>query len=63
MVGCSLGHARLWFTLGFGIVNEVYYPRVDIPQIRNLGFIEIRSRPPLGIAKAAPLKHKSAAFR
>ena len=39
MVGCSLGHARLWFTLGFGIVNEVYYPRVDIPQIRDLGFI------------------------
>src|SRR6185437_887857 len=39
MVGCSLGHARLWFTLGFGIVNEVYYPRVDLPQIRDLGFI------------------------
>src|SRR5437867_6694931 len=39
MVGTSLGAARLWFTLGFGIVNEVYYPRVDIPQIRDLGFI------------------------
>ncbi len=39
MVGCALGSARLWFTLGFGIVNEVYYPRVDIPQIRDLGFI------------------------
>src|SRR6202521_5230359 len=39
MVGTSLGPARLWFTLGFGIVNEVYYPRVDIPQIRDLGFI------------------------
>jgi len=25
--------------MGFGIVNEVYYPRVDIPQIRDLGFI------------------------
>ena len=33
------GQARLWFTIGFGIVNEVYYPRVDIPQIRDLGFI------------------------
>ncbi len=31
MVGCALGPSRLWFTLGFGIVNEVYYPRVDIP--------------------------------
>src|ERR1043166_7010674 len=39
MVGCGLGPARLWFTIGFGIVNEVYYPRVDIPQIRDLGFI------------------------
>jgi glucoamylase len=39
MVGSSLGPARLWFTIGFGIVNEVYYPRVDIPQIRDLGFI------------------------
>jgi glucoamylase len=39
MVGCALGSSRLWFTLGFDIVNEVYYPRVDIPQIRDLGFI------------------------
>ena len=39
MVGCPLGPARLWFTIGGGIVNEVYYPRVDIPQIRDLGFI------------------------
>ena len=39
MVGCSLGPARLWFTLGFGIVTEVYYPRVDLPQLRDLGFI------------------------
>jgi glucoamylase len=39
IVGCTLGPARLWFTIGGGIVNEVYYPRVDIPQIRDLGFI------------------------
>jgi glucoamylase len=39
MVGCALGSLRLWFTLGFGIVNEVYYPRMDIPQIRDLGLI------------------------
>src|SRR5271155_1414237 len=39
IVGCGLGPSRLWFTLGFGIVNEVYYPRVDTPQIRDLGFI------------------------
>ena len=39
MVGCALGSPRLWFTTGFGILNEVYYPRIDIPQIRDLGFI------------------------
>jgi len=39
MVGCSLGSSRLWFTIGGGILNEVYYPRIDIPQIRDLGFI------------------------
>jgi glucoamylase len=39
LVGCSLGSSRLWFTLGGGIINEVYYPRIDIPQIRDLGFI------------------------
>ena len=39
IVGCSLGAGRLWFTVGGGIVNEVYYPRVDLPQIRDLGFI------------------------
>jgi len=39
IVGCTLGPSRVWFTIGFGIVNEVYYPRVDIPQIRDLGFI------------------------
>ena len=39
MVGCALGSSRLWFTIGGGIVNEVYYPRVDLPQIRDLGFI------------------------
>jgi glucoamylase len=39
MVGCALGPSRLWFTIGGGIVNEVFYPRVDTPQIRDLGFI------------------------
>ncbi|PSJ18905.1 glycosyl hydrolase [Nitrosomonas supralitoralis] len=39
MVGTSLGSSRLWFTVAEGIVTEVYYPRVDIPQIRDLGFI------------------------
>ena len=39
IVGCSLGPSQIWFTIGFGILNEVFYPRVDTPQIRDLGFI------------------------
>jgi hypothetical protein len=36
---CARAFAALVHPRGFGIVNEVYYPRVDIPQIRDLGFI------------------------
>ena len=39
LVGTAIGPSRLWVTVGYGIVNEVYYPRVDMPQIRDLGFI------------------------
>ena len=39
MVGTSLGSSRLWFTVAEGIVTEVFYPRIDIPQIKDLGFI------------------------
>ncbi len=38
-MGCALGPSRVWFTIGGGIVNEVFYPRIDTPQIRDLGFI------------------------
>ena len=33
------GHSRVWFTLSHGIVNEVYYPRLDKANTRDLGFI------------------------
>lgn len=38
-VGTALGASRLWFTLAQGIVTEVYYPRPDIPQLKDMGFI------------------------
>ena len=38
-VGTSPDTSRVWFTIGRGILNEVYWPRVDRPQIRDLGFI------------------------
>ncbi len=38
-VGTSHYSSRVWFTIGRGILNEVYWPHVDRPQIRDLGFI------------------------
>ena len=39
-VGTALGAgSRVWFTLSHGILNEVYYPRVDAACTRDLGLI------------------------
>ncbi len=38
-VGTSHYASRVWFTVGRGILNEVYWPHVDRPQIRDLGFV------------------------
>ena len=39
-VGTALSDAsRVWFTISHGILNEVYYPRVDQACIRDLGLI------------------------
>jgi GH15 family glucan-1,4-alpha-glucosidase len=35
----ALGTSRVWVTLGYGILNEVYWPATGLPQIRDLGFI------------------------
>lgn len=31
--------SHVWFTISHGIVNEVYYPKTDIANIRDFGFI------------------------
>ena len=39
-VGTALdGRSHLWFTLSHGIVDEVYYPRVDQANTRDLGLL------------------------
>ncbi len=39
-MGTAVGaQSRVWFTLSHGIVNEVYYPRVDQANTRDLGFL------------------------
>ena len=31
--------SRVWFTLSHGILNEVYFPTVDSPQVRDMGYL------------------------
>ncbi|MFX1489558.1 MAG: glycoside hydrolase family 15 protein [Promethearchaeota archaeon] len=39
-VGTSISHESLvWFTLSNGIIDEVYYPRIDQADIRDLQFL------------------------
>ncbi|MFX1242569.1 MAG: glycoside hydrolase family 15 protein [Promethearchaeota archaeon] len=39
-VGTSISHGSLvWFTLSEGIINEVYYPRIDQANIRDFQFL------------------------
>ena len=31
--------SRVWFTVSKGILNEIYYPTIDRPQIRDLQYL------------------------
>ncbi len=31
--------SRIWFTVSHGILNEIYYPTIDRPQVRDLQFL------------------------
>jgi glucoamylase len=37
-------HSKVWFTLSHGILNEVYFPRVDQACTRDMGFIVTSGR-------------------
>src|SRR3977135_2009543 len=44
-VGTALNqHSKVWFTLSHGILNEVYFPRVDQACTRDLGFMVTNGR-------------------
>ena len=60
-VGTALAPAsRIWFTLSHGILNEVYYPRVDHACTRDLGLIVSAGRtgssPKRSVTPAKPLR-------
>ncbi len=52
-VTTAIGASRLWATLGFGILNEVYWPSTSEPQIRDLGFILAREGTWIELKRAA----------
>jgi glucoamylase len=31
--------SRVWFTMSHGILNEIYYPTIDRPQVRDMEFL------------------------
>ena len=44
-IGTALNqHSKVWFTLSHGILNEVYFPRVDQACTRDLGLIVTNGR-------------------
>lgn len=44
-IGTSLNpNSRIWFSLSHGILNEVYYPRIDKAAIRDLGLVITNGR-------------------
>ena len=44
-IGTALNqHSKVWFTLSHGILNEVYFPRVDQACTRDMGFIVTNGR-------------------
>src|SRR5246127_2039231 len=39
LVMTALGTSGVWGTIGQGILNEIYWPAVDQPQVKDLGFL------------------------
>ena len=77
MVGSALQEARLWYSVAQGCVSEVYFPRIDIPQLKDLGIIvadgqgfwqELRRLPGYQVECASPgipalhIRHSHARF-
>ena len=45
-VGMALSPlSRVWFTMSHGVLNEIYYPRVDQACVRDLGFLVSDGQP------------------
>lgn len=63
MVGGTLERTRLWFTIAEGMLTEVFHPRLDLPQIKELNLIvsdgrgfwtDLRGSPDYEVEEPAP---------
>src|SRR5438046_7169950 len=68
-VGTALNHSsRVWFTLSHGILNEIYFPRVDMACTRDLGLLITNGKDYFSEEKrkcrfeVAPVEHGVPAF-
>jgi len=68
-VGTALNHSsRVWFTLSHGILNEIYFPRVDMACTRDLGLLITNGKDDFSEEKrkckfeVAPVEHGVPAF-
>ncbi len=39
LVMTALGGCRVWAAMSHGIFNEIYWPAVDQPQVKDFGFL------------------------
>ncbi|MEO6418849.1 MAG: glucan 1,4-alpha-glucosidase, partial [Polyangiaceae bacterium] len=76
-VTTALGTARLWATIGHGVINEVFWPSTGEPQIRDLtfylvgpgGFIDLKRERQYTLETPAPnvplltIAHSGADYR
>ena len=58
-IGAALGDSArpVWFTLSHGILTEVFYPEIDSPRIRSLGF-RVASGSDFDSDEAADAEHR-----
>jgi GH15 family glucan-1,4-alpha-glucosidase len=59
-VGASAGtHSKVWFTVARGITSEIFYPRLDVPNMEDMQYI-ITGR--VDIRRSRARRHKPCDF-
>src|SRR5437764_13503265 len=54
------GRSLVWFTISHGIIDEVYYPRLDQANTRDLGLLVTEAGGPEDVPLVSEEKHDTA---